>query len=391
MFSRDAVPAVRQLLAEFPAVALIGPRQVGKTTLARELAGADPGAVYVDLELPSHRARLDDPEAYLRSVADRRVILDEVQVAEGLFPVLRGMIDEDPRPGRFLLLGSASPRLLQRSSETLAGRIALHELAPLGLDEIRDAVAWRMHWWRGGFPRALTAAGDAPSRRWAEQFLRTYVEREIVAGGGPEPGQALSRLLRMIAHRHGQPWTGEQLAGSLGVSAPTVARGRDRLEDAFLLRLLPPLHRNLGKRLVKKPKVYVRDSGLLHALLQVPSADALHGHPVLGASFEGYVIEEVAKVLGEHAALGYWRSHGGAEIDLVIEVGVQVTAAVEIKYASAPSPARGFFEARKDLGDPPGWIVHPGTERWRVSDGVEAVGVEEFLGMVRGLAGSPPR
>lgn len=385
MIARKAHAEVESLLQQFPAVALIGPRQVGKTTLARSLMQAYPGAVYLDLELPSHRARLQEPELYLGALADRLVVLDEVQVASDLFPILRGLIDQDRRPGRFLLLGSASPRLLQHSSETLAGRIVFHELTPLRRDELPPDLPWRTHWWRGGFPEALLSTSEPRAQRWLQSFVRTYVEREILAFGGGGSPQRLSRMLEMLAYRQGQPWTGQDLAVGLGVSSPTVSRHRDQLVEAFLVRELRPLHRNLGKRLVKKPKVYVRDSGLLHTLLRIPDFDALLGHPLLGASFEGYVIEQVLTALPPGLEAGFWRTHAGAEIDLVIEGGGRVLAAVEVKYGAVPGPTRGFFDARQDLGDPPGWVVHPGTERWPIGPGVQAIGLDGLLGVVAGL------
>ncbi len=374
MIPRHDVAELRELLEQFPAVALIGPRQSGKTTLARSLADVH----YVDLERPSDRSRLGDAELYLGRLADSLVVLDEVQETPELFPVLRALIDEDRRPGRFLLLGSASPALLQRASQTLAGRIAFHELPPFRRSELPD-VDWRAQWWRGGFPDAVLAGSDRRARRWHEAYQRTWVERDLALLGPNLQPALLGRFFAMVGHCHGQLWNGADLARSLGVRQRTVARYRDRLVDGFLLRELRPVHRNISKRLVRSPRVYFRDTGLLHAVWGVPDFDALQGHPGVGASFEGWVIEQLLRSLPSDLTPGFWRTHRGAEIDLVLERGQEVVAVVEVKYSSDPKPARGFWEARRDLGDPPAWVVHPGDARYLIAEGVEAIGVDELL------------
>ncbi len=376
---RLLTPRLLLLLDEFPAVAMVGARQVGKTTLARMLLEQRPDAVLLDLEHAPDLAKLQEPELYLQLHADKLVIIDEVQLAPHLFPVLRVLIDRRRRPGKFLLLGSASPSLLQRSSESLAGRIVFEELTPFHLEEIRRQLSWQQLWWRGGFPEAALARGDPASRRWNEAFLRAYLERDLPnLGVGARPA-ILSRFLSMVAHRHAQVWNGQRLASGLGVSNPTVTRYRDLLVQAFLLRELLPFHRNVGKRLVKKPKLYIRDSGLLHALLRIPSYDALYGHPIIGASFEGYVVEQVIARLPEALEASFWRTHAGAELDLVLHRGVDPLCGVEIKLSAAPKPGRGFYQALKDLGDIPGWVVHAGAESWPIRRGVWAVGLEEFV------------
>lgn len=378
MLDRSARLALREHLAVFPAVALIGPRQVGKTTLAKMLLDAHKDALYLDLELPSHRDRLAHPETYLARHAERLVVLDEVQTVPDLFPVLRSLIDMDRRPGRFLLLGSASPNLLQRSSETLAGRLAILELAPFGLSELPPEIPWRTSWWRGGFPPALLAPNDHSCRTWLSSFARTYIERELPAQGVRVSPQVLSRCLSMLAYRQGQIWNGEELASSLGVSGKTVASYRDHLIDAFLVRELRPFHANLGKRLAKKPKVYVRDTGILHALLRIPDFEALQGHPMLGQSFEGYVIEQVCNALPQGLQPAFWGVHGGAELDLVVHDGATVVAAIEVKYGDRVRPKRGFYSAMSDLHIQKALVVHPGPDRWVIDDHAEAIGVEDL-------------
>ena len=300
MIARTAYLRVKELLAAFPAVALLGPRQAGKTTLARALADALPTrAVYLDLELPSDRAKLSDPELYLSAHEDRLVILDEIQRAPDLFQVLRGIIDQrrrkDIRAGEFLLLGSASMDLLQQSAESLAGRIAYLELTPFILPEVQSLGPPAMDrlWVRGGFPDSYLAADDLASFQWRMAFIQTYLERDVPALGPRVPAETLHRFWRMLAHNQGQLLNAARLAAGLGVSGQTVARYLDILVDLLLVRRLQPWTANLAKRLVRSPKVFVRDSGIVHALLGVTDQEQLLGHPVVGSSWEGFVIENL--------------------------------------------------------------------------------------------------
>ena len=299
MINRRILPDIERSLAEFPAMALLGPRQAGKTTLARVVAGAHPDSLFLDLERPSDLAKLADPELFLSRQAGRLVVLDEIQRQPELFAVLRVLIDEQRRPGRFLLLGSASPQLLNQASESLAGRIAFHELAPFDVSEIQPGLAGlRDFWLRGSFPPSWLAQSDAASFAWREAFIATHLERDIPAFGIRVPGATLRRFWQMLAHLHGQPWNASRLAASFGVSAPTVQHYLDILEATYMLRRLPPFQANLGKRLVKSPKVYLRDSGILHALLGIASIDDLAGHPIVGASWEGWALEQIVQLLG---------------------------------------------------------------------------------------------
>ena len=381
-----------------PAVVLLGPRQVGKTTLARHIAATWPqGAVYLDLELPSDRRRLEDAEAYLRLQAPKLVVIDEIHHAPEIFAVLRGLIDErraaGQRYGHFLLLGSAAIDLMRQSSESLAGRVAYFDMAPVAADEAA-AVQLPLDtlWNRGGFPGSLLAGsdsdgggdgdGDARSMEWRQDFIRSYLERDVPMFAPRMPAEALGRLWTMLAHQQGGLLNQAQLAASLGVSAPTLARYVDLLADLRLIRRLSPWSVNMGKRLVKSPKVYVRDSGLVHALLGLRSLDDVLGHPVAGASFEGMVIETLAQRLPAGDRLWFYRSHEGAEIDLLIERGGRARVAVGVKRSSAPSAARGFSQACDDLGVEQRWVVYPGTERFPLRHGAQAIGVVELAAQI---------
>ncbi|MFT3815344.1 MAG: ATP-binding protein [Acidovorax sp.] len=388
-----APTVVDRLTHAAPAVVLLGPRQVGKTTLARQIAATWPqGAVYLDLELPSDRRRLDDAEAYLRLQAPKLVVIDEIHRAPEIFAVLRGLIDErraaGQRHGHFLLLGSAAIDLMRQSSESLAGRVAYLDMAPVAADE---AAAARLPldalWSRGGFPDSLLADGDARSFAWRQDFIRSYLERDVPMFAPRMPAEALGRLWTMLAHQQGGLLNQAQLAASLGVSAPTLARYVDLLADLQLIRRLSPWSANMGKRLVKSPKVYVRNSGLVHALLGLQTLDDVLGHPVAGASFEGMVVETLAQRLPAGDRLWFYRTHEGAEIDLLIERGGRARTAIEVKRSSAPSAARGFSQACDDLGVEQRWVVYPGTERFPLRHGAQAIGVVELAAQMSSSSG----
>lgn len=375
-----------------PAVVLLGPRQVGKTTLARRLAASWPqGATYLDLELPSDRRRLEDAEAYLRMQAPKLVVIDEIHRAPEIFAVLRGLIDERRAAGQhfghFLLLGSAALDLMRQSSESLAGRVAYLEMAPVNAPEATaHGLPTDVLWSRGGFPDSLLAASDGLSFTWRQDFIRSYLERDVPMFAPRMPAQALERLWTMLAHQQGGLLNQSQLAASLGVSAPTVVRYVDLLVDLQLVRRLSPWFTNAGKRLVKAPKVYVRDSGLVHALLGLETLDAVLGHPVAGASFEGLAIETLVHSLPAGSRAWFYRTHEGAEVDLLIERGGQPQMAIEIKRSSAPSLERGFGQACQDLSVQQRWVVYPGTERFPLRHGAQAIGLADLAGVLRGGA-----
>jgi predicted AAA+ superfamily ATPase len=367
-------------IAHSPAVALLGPRQSGKTTLALE-AGRSCNALYLDLESEQDCAKLAQPEYYLADHADRLVILDEVHRAPGLFPALRGLIDRGRRAGRrtgqYLLLGSASLDLLKQSGETLAGRIAYLELAPFNVLEIGKGQAEEL-WLRGGFPESLLAGGEKPSLRWRQDFIRTYLERDIPQFGPRIAPETLRRFWIMLAHHQGGLLNGAQFARNLGVDVKTVQGYLDLLVAMMLVRRLPPWHANLSKRLVKSPKVYVRDSGLVHALLTIPDRETLLAHPVIGQSWEGMVVENLLVCAPAHVQGYFYRTAAGAEIDLLLAWPDGRLWAIEIKRSLAPKLERGFHAACADLAPSRKFVVYPGTERYRAAADVEAISLIEM-------------
>jgi len=364
----DLTGRLERALRANPVVALIGPRQCGKTTLARALAG-DRRSAYFDLEDPLDLERLAQPKLALGGL-DGLVVIDEVQRRPDLFPVLRVLADQARRGRRFLILGSASPELLRQGSETLAGRIAFVEMAGFDLGET-GAAAQRRLWWRGGFPRSFLARSDAASFQWRHDFIRTFLERDVMQLGIRIPAPVLRRLWMMLAHYHGQLWNASEIARALGEAHTTVKRHLDALTGALVVRQLQPWHENLGKRQVKAPKVYVRDAGLLHALLGTDSAAALDAHPKVGASWEGFVLEELIGLVGERNAF-HWRTQAGAELDLLLFVrGKRI--GVEVKYADAPSMTRSMHACIESLRLDRLYVVYPGQETYSPHAGVEVL------------------
>ena len=357
-----------------PVTALYGPRQCGKTTLARQIAASARRAEYFDLEDPVSLSRLAEPETALAPLRGL-VVIDEVQRRPDLFPLLRVLADRRPLPARFLILGSASPELLRQSSESLAGRIALVEMGGFDPSEV-DAGAWRRLWWRGGFPRSFLARSEAASRSWLDNFIQTFLERDIREFGVQVPPVVLRRLWTMLAHYHGQIWNASEVSRSLGEAHTTVKRHLDLLTGALMVRQLPPWHENLGKRQVKAPKIYLRDSGVLHALLGVPSFGALEGHPKIGASWEGLVIEETARIVGGRN-LYFWGTYSEAELDLLVHWrGRRV--GIEIKYADAPRLTKSMRIALQDLKLDRLLVVYPGAEAYPLENNVEVIPFPEL-------------
>ena len=386
MIVRRLLTHLHKLLAEYPAVALLGPRQVGKTTLAFEIADAE-DAVYLDLESPADRARLTDPDLYLADYEDRLVILDEVHRLPGLFQSLRGLIDRGrrrgKRAGRFLLLGSASMDLLRQSGETLAGRIAYLDLGPFDALEVGGTDLDAL-WVRGGFPDSFLAADDDRSLTWRENFIRTYLERDVPQFGPRIPAETLRRFWIMLAHTQGGILNAAALARGLGVDNKTVSRYLDLMVDLLLVRRLTPWRRNVGKRLVKSPKVYVRDSGIVHALLGLGSKEDVIGHPVVGMSWEGFVVETLLSVAPNRAEGTFYRASGGAEIDLILTLPGREPWAIEIKRSLDPRPRRGFHSACQDVRPEAKFVVYPGNERFKIAEDIEVVSVIDLASEVAG-------
>ena len=385
MISRRLLPTLTADLTEVPVVALLGPRQVGKTTLALEVAKARP-SIYLDLECEADRAKLADPERYLAQHEDKLVVLDEIQRTPHLFQSLRGLIDAGRRrgrgKGRFLVLGPASIDLLRQSSESLAGRIRYQELAPLDAGEAGRARLDTL-WLRGGFPESLLAGSDAASLRWRADFIRTYLERDITQLGPRIPAETLRRFWTMLAHQQGGLLNAAALARSLAVDGKTVAGYLDLLVDLLLVRRLVPWHGNLRKRLVKSPKVYVRDSGIVHALLGVADAEALLAHPVAGASWEGLAIESLIAAAPPRTEAFFFRSAAGAEIDLLLKLpGRRKPWAIEIKRGSVPKLERGFHLACEDVQPEQRRVVYGGNERFPIGD-VEVVSLPDLCEELR--------
>jgi uncharacterized protein len=371
---------VREGLGSRPVVALLGPRQCGKTTLAHAITKAD-GGVYFDLENPRDDARLQNPQLVLESLKGL-VVLDEIHRRPDMMPLLRVLADRRPLPAHFLILGSASPDLIRGASETLAGRIHFVDMGGFTLDEVGAEKAKNL-WVRGGFPDSFLAPSTKVSMKWREDFIQTFLERDIPQLGFRFPAAMLRRFWTMVAHYHGQTWNGSEIGASLGVSHHATRRYLDALTGAYMLRQLPPWFINTGKRVVKSPKVYLRDSGLLHTLLGVDDRPALESHPKLGASWEGFVIEQILSAVGERDAY-FWATQSRAEVDLLL-VRKGRRWGVEIKYADAPTLTRSMQFAMEDLGLERMWVVHPGQDRYPLHEKVECVGVQDLASIYKTL------
>jgi predicted AAA+ superfamily ATPase len=382
----DLLRLVAQRFRHNPVVMLLGPRQCGKTTLARQFA-AGRNAVWFDLEAPADAQRLAQPMTALERLRGT-VVIDEAQLEPALFPVLRVLVDRRPSPAKFLLLGSASPDLASSVAESLAGRVALLPMGGFDLSEI-PASATRTLWWRGGFPRSFLATSDDASRQWRSDFVQTFLERDLRRFGVQVAPATLRRFWTMAAHYHGQVWNASEIGRSLGDAHTTVRRHLDILCGAFVMRQLPPWHENLGKRQVKSPKVFVRDSGLLNSLLGIESIAALEAHPKLGASWEGFALEEVLRAVGDRDAY-FWKTQGIAELDLLVFIrGERV--GFEFKYADAPGLTRSLNLAHADLKLQRAFVVHPGAKSYPLNDWAEALAVGDLRSKLARLAGARSR
>jgi predicted AAA+ superfamily ATPase len=375
VISRPAdLALIRTALRRSRIVALVGPRQCGKTTLARQFVAPD-SLNYFDLEDPASLARLSEPETALRSLR-KLVVIDEIQRRPELFPLLRVLADRKPLPARFLVLGSASPELLRQSSETLAGRLEIVSLEGFRLSDL-GAAAQTRHWVRGGFPLAYISRTEADSFAWRLQFLQTFLERDMPQLGISIPATSLRRFWTMLAHYHGQTWNASELARAMAIGETTVRRYLDLMSGVFMVRQLQPWHENLGKRQVKAPKIYLRDSGLLHALLGIPDRRQLESHPKVGASWEGYAVEEVLKSFRPEQAY-YWATHNGAELDLLLfQKGRRI--GVECKRADAPTLTASMRIALADLKLDRLYVVYPGERSYSLAKNVEVKPLASFV------------
>lgn len=373
---------LQRLLGLFPVVAILGARQVGKTTLARQ-AASERDSTWFDLENPTDLARLADPQLALRDLKGL-VVLDEIQRLPDLFPLLRVLADRPDHPATFLVLGSASRELLRQSSESLAGRIAYHELGGLALDETGPETAGRL-WLRGGFPRSFLATSNEESAEWRGQFIRTFLERDLPQLGISIPAPVLRRFWTMLAHWHGQVWNAAEFARSFGLSESTVRRYLDVLTAALVVRQLPPWHENIAKRQVKSPKIYLVDSGLLHTLLGLTSEEDLLGHPKFGASWEGFVLEALRRRLGaRREECWFWATHSGAELDLLVVRG-RTRLGFEIKRTSAPRLTRSLASARETLQLDQAFLIHAGEHSFPLAEGVQALAFSRLEADLPGL------
>ena len=367
-------------LAWSPIVGLVGSRQVGKTTLVKHLQSQIPKAsIYLDLELREDWFKLEDAQSYLSGHADKCVIIDEIQVRPELFALLRALTDQQREPARFLLLGSASPHIVKMNTETLAGRIAYHELPPFSYSEINAQFTQEQHWLRGGFPGSLLTPEPFISRKWLDDFTETFIHRDLSRLGFTVPAGLLRNMLSMLAHLHGGQLNVSNLAASLGIAQQTTNKYLELIEASFLIRRIQPYFANFGKRLTKSPKIYIRDSGLLHYLLRVFDLENLRGNPAVGPSWEGYVIEQIIREAPEFTDFFYYRTQNGAEVDCLLVTPSGKKICIEIKFSVAPVISKGFHHSIADLQPAASYVITPGGERFERNDGLVVCPLSIFL------------
>ena len=380
MINRRISSEIKDSLSFFPVVSIIGPRQVGKTTLAKQIMSESAKqTLYLDLELQSDLFKLNDAELFLSQHSEKLIVIDEVQNKKELYPLLRALVDRTREPGQFLLLGSASPELIRHSSESLAGRIAYHQLHPFDLTEIPDAVSQNDLWIKGGFPNVLFAKNDELARRWMENFISTYLNRDLLQLGLNASPKIIRNLWTMMAHLNGQLLNVSTISNSLGVTTPTVKRYIDFLEEAFLLKSLYPFSLNISKRLVKAPKVYLTDTGILHHLSGVTDLINLSGNPIVGNSWESFVVNQLLALKKNQVELYFYRTHQGTEVDLVFTRGLQVIATAEIKYSNSPQLTKGNFLAFDDLNAPMNYVITPSSDDYLFKERIRICSLKAFI------------
>ncbi|MCK9411476.1 MAG: ATP-binding protein [Prolixibacteraceae bacterium] len=378
--SRRIGSEIKDSLGFFPVVAIIGPRQVGKTTLAKSIMeDVNKPTLYLDLELQSDLSRLNDAELFFSYHTDKLVVIDEVQNKKELYPLLRALVDKTGEPGQFLLLGSASPELIRHSSESLAGRIAYHQLFPFDLTEIPESASQNDLWIKGGFPKSLFAPGKDLSQKWMENFVSTYLNRDLLQLGLSASPTTIRNLWSMMAYLNGQLFNATNLANSLDVTTPTVKRYIDFLEDAFLLKSLHPFSWNMKKRLVKSPKIYLTDTGILHYLTGITDLNNLAGNPIVGSSWESFVVNQLMALKNNQITLYFYRTHQGTEVDLVFTKGLTVVATVEIKYSNSPQLSKGNYLAFDDLKAPVNFVITPSSDDYLFRQDIRICSLKTFI------------
>lgn len=384
MIKRSIENKILHSLKNFPVVGILGSRQVGKTTLAKNIVKNIKNSVYLDLELPSDLNKLDEPEIFLSEHENSLVVLDEIQRLPELFPLLRALVDKNRQNGKFLLLGSASPDLIKNASESLAGRIVYHTVAPFSLSEVSvNKNNMKKLWLRGGYPLSFLARNNKLSYEWRESFIQTFLERDIPQFGIRVPALQLRRFWIMLAHNHGQLFNASQIANSLGVTAPTVKHYLDILSDTFIVRQLQPFFHNVKKRLVKAPKIYIKDSGVLHTLLNIESNDNLFSNPIIGHSWEGFVIEKIINGLNPSVFPYFYRTSSGAEIDLVLTKANKPLISIEVKHSLSPKVTKSFRNAINDLESINNFIVYPGKETYSISKNIKVLSIYDIYNKIK--------
>jgi len=379
LIEREITDTVKTRLKNYPAVALLGARQVGKSTLASMVIEKIPKAIHLDLERPADLNKLTDPEAFFSQFSDHMICLDEIQRTPDIFPILRGVIDRNRRNGQFLILGSASRDLIRQSSESLAGRLSYIQITPFTQREA-SFTDQATHWLQGGYPRSLLTEKNEISVQWREDYIRTFLERDIPQLGFRIPANTLGRFWRMLAHSHGQVLNASKLAGSMGVSSHTIRKYIDLLEQTFVIRALPPYTENIKKRLIKSPKVYIRDTGVLHTLLNIENMEDLFAHPVYGASYEGYVIENIVTRFPRWQA-SYYRTSNGAEIDLILTKGMRKIA-IEIKSSTSPKVSKSFWNSIETIAPDRTVVIAPVEGEYPIADHVMVMPLHAFVNIV---------
>lgn len=380
MIRRRIIKEINESLAYFPVVSIIGPRQVGKTTLAKQIiAEIQIPSIYLDLERTSDIFKLDNSELFLSQNKDKLIVIDEVQLKKDLYPLLRSHVDETNKPGQFLLLGSASPELIRHSSESLAGRIAYHQLYPIDMVEAPEIISQNDLWLKGGFPKALLAQTENLTQQWMANFIRTYLTRDLLQLGLNASPTVIRNLWSMMAHLNGQLLNATTIGKSLGLSTPTVKKYIDFLEEAFLLKSVHPFSWNMQKRLVKSPKIYLTDTGILHQLIGVTDFVNLAGNPIIGSSWESFVINQILALKKKRVDIYFYRTHHGAEVDLVFTKGFMVVATAEIKYSNSPHLTKGNFFAFDDLKAPINYVITPSSDDYLIKDNIKVCSLKSFI------------